>query len=170
MDPNLIVSYSSNGGYMSGKGEIHNILTKLGDQKSEQELLVPGIIGVKTKLDAREVVEEVREMFAGDPNSLSFTLRWVPVDYWCDATIDKIKTTIKEEIKDLFTVDDQFLIDVVNHRSGLQTGQIIEGVSSMLKGKVNPEHPQKVVRIELFDKRASVSLLKPADIFSVIKS
>jgi len=155
---------------MSGKGEIHNILTKLGDQKSEQELLVPGIIGVKTKLDAREVVEEVREMFAGDPNSLSFTLRWVPVDYWCDATIDKIKTTIKEEIKDLFTMDDQFLIDVVNHKSGLQKEQIIETLTPLLKGTVNPDHPQKIVRIELFDKQASVSLLKPADIFSVIKS
>jgi tRNA(Ser,Leu) C12 N-acetylase TAN1 len=155
---------------MSGKDEIHNVLTKLGDQKAEQELLVPGIIGVKTNLDAREVVEEVREMYAGDPNSLSFTLRWVPVDYWCDATIDKIKTTVKEEIKDLFTADDQYFVDVVNHRSGLQNEHITETIALMLKGKVNPDHPQKVIRIELFDKRACVSLLKPADVFSVIKS
>lgn len=151
---------------MSGKGEIHNILTKLGDQKSEQELLVPGIIGVKTKLDAREVVEEIREMYAGDPNSLSFTIRWVPADYWCDAIIENIKTTIKEEIKDLFTADDQYFVDVANHKGQFQKEQITGAIIPLLKGKVNPDHPQKVVRIELFDKRACVSLLKPADIFS----
>ena len=168
MDPNLLVSYDSKSGYMSGKSEIHNILTKLGDQKAEMELLVPGIISVKTTLDAREVVEEVREMFAGDPNSLSCTLKWVPVDYWCDATPDQIKATVKEEIKDLFVPDDQYVVDVLAHRSALTSEQIISAIVPLLKGKVNLDHPQKVIRIELFDKRACVSLLKPADIFSVI--
>lgn len=166
MDPNLIVSYDPNGGYMSGKSEIHNILTKLGDQKSEQELLVPGIIGVKTKLAARDVVEEVREMYAGDPNSLSFTLKWVPADYWCDATLDSIKAMVKEEIKDMFMADDVYAVAVVRHRSELSKEQIIEAVAPMLKGKVNLDFPQKVLRIELFDKRASITLLKPKDVFS----
>jgi len=170
MDPNLIVSYDPNGGYMSGKGEIHNILTKLGDQKSEQELLVPGIIGVKTRLAARDVVEEVRELYAGDPNSLNFALKWVPADFWCDATIDQIKATVKEEIKDLFVPSDQYAIDIVKHRSELSKEQLIEVVAPMLKGKVNLDFPQKVLRIELFDKRASITLLKPKDVFSVVKA
>ncbi len=169
MDPNILVSYDPKGGYMSGKGEIHNILTRLGDQKSDQELLVPGIIGVKTKLDAREVVEEVRETYAGDPNSLSFTVKWVPADYWCDATLDSIKAMVKEEIKDMFMADDVYAIDVVKHRCELHREQVIEAVAPFLKGKVNLDFPQKILRIELFDNRASITLLKPKDIFSVVK-
>ena len=169
MEPNLLVSYDSKAGYLSGKNEIHNILTKLGDQKSEQELLVPGVIGVKTSLDARRVVEDVRELFLGDPSSVNAALKWVPVDFWCDADIEKIKAVVKEEIKDLVVPDDQYIIDVVKHRSALLEEQIVGAVVPMLKGKVNLDHPQKILRIELFDKQASISLLKPKDIFSVVK-
>ncbi len=169
MDPNLLVSYDPKGGYMSGKGEIHNILTKLGDQKAEQELLVPGIIGVKTKLVARDVVEEVREMYVGDPNALNFAIKWVPVDYWCDATIDSIKAVVKEEIKDMITSTDHYAIEIVKHRSALQPEKITEAISPMLRGKMNIEHPQKILRIELFDNKAAVTLLQPKNIFSVVK-
>ncbi len=168
MEPNLLVSYDPKGGYMSGKGEIHNVLTKLGDQKSEQELVVPGIIGVKTKLAARQVIEEVREMYVGDPNSLNFTVKWVPADYWCDATIDTIKAIVKEEIKDMITPTDHYTIEVVKHRSELNSQQIVEALATMLRGKVNAEHPQKILRIELFDKKAAVTLLQPKNIFSVV--
>ncbi len=169
MDPNLLVSYDPKGGYLAGKNEVHNILTKLGDQKSDQTLMVPGIIGVSTSLKARNVVEEIREMFATEPLSLNFTLKWVPADYWCDATIDKIKEVVKEEIKNLVLPDDQYAIDVAKHKSNLHREEIIEAVAPMLKGKVNLDYPQKILRIELFDKKASVTLLKPKDIFSLVK-
>ena len=165
MEPNLLVSYDSKAGYLNGKNEIHNILTKLGDQKSEQELLVPGVIGVKTSLDARRVVEDVRELFLGDPSCINATLKWVPVDFWCN--VEEIKSVVKEEIKDLVVPDDHYIIEVVKHRSALDEKQIVDSVAPMLKGKINLEHPQKILRIELFDKRASVTLLKPKDIFSV---
>jgi tRNA(Ser,Leu) C12 N-acetylase TAN1 len=169
MEPNLLVSYDPKAGYLGGKNEIHNVLTKLGDQKSEQELLVPGIIGVRTRLVARDVVEEVREMYAGDPNSLNATVKWVPADYWCEATLDAIKSLVKEEIKDLFVADDLFAVEVVKHRSELHKEQIIEAIAPLLKGKVNLDFPKKILRIELFDKRASITLLKPKDVFSVAK-
>jgi len=165
MDPNLIASYSSSGGYLAGKNEIHAILTKLGDQKSGQELLVPGIIGISTVLKSRDVIEELRELAASDPDSIKFTLKWVPADYWCDATLDAIKTTFKEEIKDLILADDQYVIEILPHRTSLKTEQILDAIKPWLRGKIS-EHPQKILRIELFDKRATVTLLKPKDIFS----
>jgi len=166
MDPNLIVYYSSSAGYLAGKNEIHAILTKLGDQKSQQELLVPGIIAVTTVFKSRDVVEEIRDLMANDPESVKFTVKWVPADYWCDATIEGIKTTVKEEIKDLIVADDQYIIEILPHRTALKPEQILEAIKPWLKGKLNPEHPQKILRIELFDTRATVTLLKPKDIFS----
>ncbi len=169
MEPNLLVSYDPKGGYLAGRNEIHNILTKLGDQKADQQLLVPGIIGVATSLKSRDVIEEVREMAAADPMSFNFTLKWAPADYWCEATLDKIKEVVKEEVKDLIVPDDNYAIDVVKHRSELHREQIIEAIAPMLKGKVNLDYPQKILRIELFDKKATVTLLKPKDVFSVVK-
>jgi len=166
MDLNIIVSYSSSAGYLSGKNEIHSILTRLGDQKSEQELLIPGIIGVATVLKSRDLIEELHEMAASDPDAIKHTLKWVPADFWCDATLDSIKATVKEEIKDLLVADDQYIIEILPHRTSLKPEQILSAVKPLLKGKINPDHPQKILRIELFDKHAAITLLKPKDIFS----
>ena len=168
MEPNLLVSYDSKAGYMIGRNEVQNILTKLGDQKAKMELLVPGIIGVSTELKNRDVIEEVKDIFAGDPESINATLKWVPVDFWCDATLDKIKEVVKEEIKDSISSNDQYQIDIIKHRSELNKEQIIEAVAPLIRGKVNLDHPQKIIRIELFDKKATVTLLTPKDIFSVV--
>lgn len=166
MDPNLIVSYSSSAGYLAGKNEIHAILTKLGDQKSEQELLIPGIIGVATVLKARNIIEELHDMTASDPDAIKCTLKWVPADYWCDATLESIKTTVKEEIKDLFVADDQYIVEILPHRTSLKPEDILTTIKPLLRGKINADHPQKILSIELFDKKASITLLKPKDIFS----
>lgn len=165
MDPNLIVSYSSSAGYMSGKSEIQNLLTKLGDQKANQELLAPGIIGVATVLKARDVVEELREFAASDPESIKCTTKWVPADYWCDANVETIKSLVKEEIKDLILPEDQYLLEILPHRTVLKSEQIIGSIKPWLKGKINIDRPQKILRIELFDNKASITLLKPKDIF-----
>ncbi|MEM3154725.1 MAG: hypothetical protein QW165_04135 [Candidatus Woesearchaeota archaeon] len=164
MDSNLIVSYSSSAGYLAAKGEIHNLLTRFGDQKSRQELLVPGIIAVTTALKSREVVEELHEIAANDPEAIKCTTQWVPADNWCDATIDGIKNVIKEEIKDLFVADDQYAIEILQHRTSLKTDDILNAIKPFLKGRI-VDRPMKILRIELFDKRASVTLLKPKDMF-----
>ena len=169
MAPNLLVYYDPDAGYMSGKGEVHAILTDLGDQKAEQELVVPGVIGVSTVLKARSVVEEARELFLAEPLSFTCTIKWVPVDFWCNATIDEIKAVVKEEIKDMIVSDDLYSIEIVKHRSELHEEQIIEAVTPMLRGKVSLDHPQKILRIELCDTKASVTLLRPENVFSIIK-
>jgi tRNA(Ser,Leu) C12 N-acetylase TAN1 len=165
MDPNIIVSYSSSAGYLASKNEIHAILTKLGDQKSQPELLVPGIIGVATVLKSRDVVEELRDMIINDPDAIKCTLKWVPADNWCDAALDGIKNCIKEEIKDLMVADDQYAIEILPHRTSLKSDEILAAIKPWLKGKIS-DRPMKILRIELFDKRAAVTLLKPKDIFS----
>ncbi len=167
MDPNLLVSYDSKAGYFSGKSEIHNLLVKFGDQKEEMELMVPGIIGVKTKLNARDLIEDLKEMHATDPTSVSFTLKWVPADYWCSADVNSIVNIVKEEIKDMFLADDVYSIEVIMHKSNLDQEKIIQAIAPWLKGKINSDHPQKILRIELFDNRASVTLLLPKNIFNI---
>jgi tRNA(Ser,Leu) C12 N-acetylase TAN1 len=169
MAPNLLVSYDPKAGYMTGRNEVQRILAKFGDQKAQMELLVPGIIGVSTSLKNRDVIEEVKEMFAGDPLSIESTLKWVPCDFWCEGTIEGIKSAVKEEIKDLITSDDQYAIDVAKHRSELHTKEVIEAVAPLIRGKVNLDYPQKIIRIELFDKKATITLLTSKDIFSVAR-
>jgi len=169
MEANILVSYDPRGGYLTGRNEIHDILTKLGDQKSDISLIVPGIIGVTTKLKARDAIEEVKELFLSDPRSVNSALKWVPVDAWCDETVESIKKLVSDDIKNLIVEDDLFKIDVIKHKSELHTDEIVEAIAPLLKGKVELDHPQKILRIDLFGRRSAVTLLKPKDIFSITK-
>ena len=169
MEINLVVSYDPQGGYVAGKIEVHAILEKLGDKESEQELIVPGIIAVQTELKARDVIEDARELYMSDPSRFNFTLKWVPVEHWCEGTLEAITATVKREIASMIAETDQYAIDVAKHRSELHKEQVIEAIAPLIKGKVNLDKPQKIVRIELFGDKASVSLLVPKNIFSVVK-
>lgn len=166
---NLIVSYDLKGGYLAAKNEVQNILTDLGDQKSEKELLVPGIIGVKTKLKNRRVIEEVREIFVSDPLKLNFAIKWVPIDYWCKPSIEKIANLVKEEIAPLITEKDRFAIEVEKHKSELDRKKIIDKIAELIKGKVDLDYPDKTIRIDLFQDKVGITLLGKHDVFSLVK-
>jgi len=150
---------------MNGKAEIQDTLTKLGDQKAEMELIVPGIIGVTTELTARVVVDEVREMFLTDPMHFKATSTWAVVDYWCPANVDDIAKVVRQEIQEVVTENDRFAVHVITHRSELDEKKVVEAVLPLIRGKENVDHPQKIVRIELFDEAATVSLIAPSNVF-----
>jgi len=79
-DFNLLVSCSW-GVYRRAKSEALRILKTLGDEKPiVRRTIAEGIIGVKTRLDPREVIRGLRTLFDRDPFIFQQTLKWVPVD------------------------------------------------------------------------------------------
>ena len=164
MEPNLIVHYGS-AGYLYTKNEIHNILTKLGDQKEEQELLTPGIIGVQTKLPARKAVEEARELYLTDPDRIIATTMWIPADNWTDTNLDAIKRTIREDIRDFLTQDDTYTIEITEHNSPVASEDVIRTITPLLNGKLDYERPKKRLIIELFEKKTMITLALQKDVF-----
>lgn len=151
MEPNIIVKYG-NAGYLAAKAEIHAVLVKLGDQKAEQELLQPGAIGVKTKIDARKCIEDARELYLGDPDSFKATKQWIPADYWCEPTLEAIKKTLREEIKEFVTPLDHYCISFAKNKSSLSDEEVIGMIVPQLAGKIDADHPQKTLFVEIYDK------------------
>ena len=161
---NLIVHYGS-AGYLNAKSEIHSILTKLGDQKEEQELLAPGVIGVATKLDPRKVIVEVKDQYASDPESIRSTHEWEPADNWCDPSVDAITKTIREDIREFMTPNDLYVIEIDEHNSKLAKADVVKAVTLYLRGKLDYDRPNKTLVIELFDTKACVTLALKKDVF-----
>ncbi|RLE46139.1 hypothetical protein DRJ22_02705 [Candidatus Woesearchaeota archaeon] len=166
-EANLLVFYDSKAGYLAAKNEVQTILTKLGDQKSEEELLESGIIAVKTELRNRKVIEEVRDIFVSNPLSINSTLKWVPIDYWCNPTLKDIISTVKEEIASLITEKDRFAIEVEKHESNLNKKEMQNKIAELIKGKPDSDYPDKTIRIDLFKERVGITLLGKHDVFSL---
>ncbi|PIN74715.1 hypothetical protein COV18_05845 [Candidatus Woesearchaeota archaeon CG10_big_fil_rev_8_21_14_0_10_37_12] len=166
MEPNLLVKYSSQSGYLTGRSEVHGIINRLGDKNSEQELLAPGIMAVQTELKARKVTEELRDMYATDPDSIRHTTLWLPVDNWCDASEIAIRKSLEEDIKPLFTESDQYRIEIYCHKGELTAEKLKRLVLLFLKGTINEENPQKILRMDLFLENVAITVMRPKDIFS----
>jgi tRNA acetyltransferase TAN1 len=170
MEPNVLVSYSFTVGFFEAKQEISTVLRELGDDKAEIERLTKGIIGAKTSLDNRQVVDGVREKFIANPLVFNFTLKWVAVDFWCRPDFEEIKKIVKEEIIAKISEDDRWAVQVEKHGGELHSQDVIEAIAPLIeKGKVDLDHPEKIIRIDLFPSQAAVTLLKPENIFSLAK-
>lgn len=157
----LIAEYE--GGYLNAKAEIENIIRMKGDDKPSVEILVPGVIGVKTELNPRRVVEELRETQVTEPDKIKFLKRVAPVDEWC--ALGEVVSTVRDDFKSVIA-DALFRVDVVVHRGDANAGELAGQITGVLAGRYEENRPQKVVRVDVFDKQAAVSLVKELDVFS----
>ncbi len=158
MEPTVIVKYGS-AGYFSAKQEVHNIMSKLGDLKSDEELFSPGFLIVQTKLKAHDVIENARELFLSDPELFKCTLSWIPVDCWC--SVEEVPKIIKEDLSHLISADEEYAIEIIGSNTDL-----VDKIVPLIKGKPG-YNPQKTIRIQIANNKAAVSLLKPTDFFKL---
>ncbi len=152
----LTISYSWNH-FVPARREAIRILKQFGDLDPQIEGTgVPGIAIAHTALNNREVIQKCRELFRAEP-AFQFTMKWVPVDFWCETRLEAMKEVIEKEIRDQIRENEAWAMKVEKHRwQQYHTIDII-----------NLKHPDKIVRIDVLGKRTAISLLKPDAIFSI---
>ena len=94
----LLVSYPWRH-FRRARGEISRLLRDFGDPHAQVERTsASGIALVHTSLDGREVIRKCRALLAGGAR-LEFAVKWVPVDVWCETSLDAMKAVIDQRIK-----------------------------------------------------------------------
>jgi tRNA acetyltransferase TAN1 len=168
-DFNLLVSCSW-GVYGEAKKEITQILEMLGDESPlVKRTIAEGIIGVKTRLDPRKVVNELRRLFDEDPFALQYTLKWVPVDLWTLSDIDSMKQGVGN-LRNRIHSGERWRMTVEKRRYSLHHKiEIIRELADLVDEKVDLKNPEKILRVDIIGRYAGMSVLKPQDIFSVSK-
>jgi tRNA acetyltransferase TAN1 len=155
---------------MSGKAkkEIAYILGLLSDEKPViRSTVARGIIGVKTQLDSRTVIQGLRTLFNGDPLIFRYTLKWMPVDSWVCSDINSLKEAVAK-IRNKIEAGEHWRMTVEKRRYTLYHKiDIIGELAQLINEKVNLENPDKIVRIDIIGKYAGVSVLTPEGIFSI---
>lgn len=167
---NLLVSCSW-GGFRRAKGEITRVLQLLGDENPiVKPTFAKGVIGVKTRLNPREAVQELRKLFKEDPSILQHTSKWIPVDLWTYSTMAFMKRTVTELGKSILK-GEKWRLTLEKRRYTLHHKiEIIRELAELIDRKVDLENPDKIIRIDIIGKYAGVSLLKPQEVFSVEKT
>ncbi len=163
----LLVSYYWNH-FSRARREVIYVLRKFGDPAPKVERTgVIGIAVVHTSLNDREVIEKCKELFKSG-FVFRFAIKWVPVDFWCETSLDSIKKVIDENIAATIGENETWGMKVEKRRwQKYHTMQIIEYLAADINRKVNLSSPDKLIRVDVLGERTAISLLKPGETFSI---
>jgi len=150
--------------------EIGTVLRLLGDEEPViRRTIARGIVGVKTRLDSREVVRGLEALFNQHPDGFQYTLKWVPVDLWTNSDIKSLRTAV-EQVKDRVKQGERWRMTVEKRRYTLYHKiDIIKALAELIDEEVDLTNPDKILRIDIIGKFAGVSVLSPDEIFSTTK-
>ena len=165
----LLVSYNWSH-FSLAKPEIIATLKRFGDPDPRVErTAVIGIAVAHTCLDSREVIKRCRALWESDPlDSFQFAIKWVPVDYWCATVLDAIKQVIDSKIINRIGNDQSWGMKAHKRRwQRYHTIEIIEYLAVDIHRKVDLNHPDWIVWVDVVGRQTAISLLKPEEIFSL---
>lgn len=168
-DFNLLVSCPWAAAY-EARREIAHVLEQLGDlQPKIKRTAARGIIGVKTSLNPREVVQALQKLHGQDPTLFEHTLKWVPIDSWVNSDIESMKARV-ELVKDKINPGERWRMTVEKRRYTLHHKiDIIKELAQIIDEKVDLTNPDKILRIDIIGKYAGITVLSPLEVFSATK-
>jgi len=167
-DANLLVSYAR-GHYGRARREIARILGRFGAPgPGIAETGVPGLCVVHTSLDSRQVVARCAGLGRTEPQAFAFTIKWVPVDWWCGKDLDAIARLIEARIVPRIGAQETWAMQVEKRGwAQYRTADIVERLAELIERKVNLKSPDKRVRVDVVGAAVALSLLGPGEVFSI---
>jgi 2-dehydropantoate 2-reductase len=164
----LLVSYPRSL-YGPARREIERLLARFGDRTPGVEKSgIPGICVVHSRLDPRQVVAQCAALCGSEPAAFRFTLKWVPVDYWCEKNLDAMQALLAERVAPRIAPHETWAMQVEKRGwAEYHTAQIIERLAEAIDRRVSLKAPDKLVRLDILARAVAVSVLRPGEVFSI---
>lgn len=145
-------------------------LGDLGDQGPEiARTTAPGILAVRTSLDARQVVSRLREICERAPRLFRYTTRWTPVDRWSWPDVESMRDAVAH-LRSRIASGETWRMTVERRaETGLDPGEVIRALAPLIDAQVKLTRPDKVLLVQLFGDRVAFSILGRGDMFSVVR-
>ncbi|TFG24526.1 MAG: RNA methyltransferase [Promethearchaeota archaeon] len=162
---NLLVS-SSRYNETNAKAELWFTLLICGDKYPIiLDLEFSGLITALTSLNAKEIIQKIKNILKNDPNFFQYILKIVPIDYICETNVNIIKEIIKNHYKEYINKNDSFRITLKRRKHELiDRVQFIRIIAENINNKVDLENPNKIINIEILGNSCGITFLKPNDI------
>ena len=167
-DFNLLVT-TARGNEEDACSEIWYLLGELGDSAAIVDKTgITGLIAAKTAFDPFYVIEKLRELLKQRPWEFRYTFRVIPIEKVVRTELEDIERAAKGLVSKI-DEDESFRVTVEKRFTQILTKDIIEAMAADIERKVDLESPDKIVLVEIVGKFTGISLVKPSDLFSVVK-
>jgi putative phosphoribosyl transferase len=148
--------------------EVVRMLRMLGDERPAAERTIcGGVLGVRTRLDPRAVVRDLRARLSADPDALRSTCRWLPVDAWAPADLEAMKAVVLQ-LRDRIRPGETWRLTVDRHASPRHHREdLVEALAELVPAPVDLDHPDRILRVDLLGEHAALSVVQPSDVLGV---
>jgi len=157
---NLLVS-SSRFNEVNSKAELWFTLLMCGDEYpiiSDLEFM--GLITAMTSLNAKDVILKIKDILIKDPNFFTYILKIIPIDFVCETNEDIIHQMIQTHYKDYMDDRQSFKIYLKRRKSLIiKRERLIINIAKIFINKVDLNHPDIIVRIEVLGSICGISFL-----------
>ncbi|MFX1346395.1 MAG: THUMP domain-containing protein [Promethearchaeota archaeon] len=132
------------------------------------KLTFPGLISVLTNIDAKKVIQKIRQILKKDPHFFQYILKIIPIDFICETNTKTITNIIQNHSKNFIKEGDTFKIVIKRRKhEKIERNFMIERIASNINNKVDLDNPDKIIRLEVLGNFCGVSFLEKNDIIRV---
>jgi len=167
-DFNLIAT-SERGHESEACSELWMLLRAVGDEAPLVDRSpIRGLILARTALDSIDAVRRLRSELRRRPGNFHTLLRVMPIEEVTPTDLDGI-IEVAHSLVTRIGDSESFRITVEKRRTLLRSREIIDAVAADINRKVDLEHPDWVVLIEVVGRYTGVSVVRPDALLNVQK-
>jgi tRNA(Ser,Leu) C12 N-acetylase TAN1 len=164
---NLLVTFHPNQAGLAEREVRRRIEDVGGTVEDVERSSINGVFCVKVAGNAKEVVTAIRSEMREDPEMLSHTFHWVPVDVWVDANDEDMIDAVNSAAEGIGERE-SWMMHVHKRRHPKHSEELMLTLTENIqKGRVDLKHPEKIIAVEVLGGRAAISLLTKEEIIDV---
>jgi tRNA acetyltransferase TAN1 len=167
-DFNLIAT-SERGFESEACSELWMLLRAIGDETPVVDRSpVRGLVLARTSFAPVEAIKRLRGIFIGNPEDFRVLLRVMPIQLVTSTNLESIVEAANRMVNRIVG-GQSFRITVEKRRTHLRSREVIEAVAEGIDRKVDLEHPDWVVLIEIIGRYTGVSIVPPTALLNIQK-
>ena len=162
---NLLVS-SSRYNETNVKAELWFTLLICGDKYPIiSDLEFSGLITALTSLNAKDVIQKIKNILNDDPNFFQYILKIIPIDFVCETNVNVIKQIVQQNSNTFIDKNESFRISLKRRKhESINRNNFFDIIAENINNKVDLENPNKIIRIEVLGNSCGITFLTPNDI------
>lgn len=167
--PNLLITYDPQS-KASSETEARRLLEHAGSRKAKfRESGVEGLFEVAIEGDAKQTVRRLNALCMEHPGWFTHTHRWIPVDDWVKSDAKHLERAVAKSGEGI-RGDEAWALKVTKRHYPTPSSELVEDLARFVQApRIDLRNPDKIVRVEIVEDRAGVSLLERGDWLNVTR-
>lgn len=166
---NLLVTYHPNQSRLAER-ELRRAVGDAGGEIEElEQASVDGVFSVRTAGDPKALVYDLRANMQEEPDLLSHTYHWVPIDRWVDADDDTMRAAAAE-LAEGIGENERWMMHLHKRHTDKHSEDLVLALTDPIhKGRVDLKDPDKIIAVEIIGPAAGMALLNREELIDTNK-